>query len=975
MFRKKQHHLKEIENLELEFFQSGELSEFSNELWNITYLVYEETSKFCQNSHDNKLKFLQKNQNLKYTSQKDTSDRTKDTIKPTNLPTDPKSQLDKVVIATERDLPPNTPTVLSKGPNFAIAPYSKQHRNEILHNTEVGINRVKFQLRWKAKSDQQGQDLLQTQQTPSNVSRLIHVLHESPFEKYTSIPPIADALTETLIENVSNDIMNSTKKHIKNISPNFKRNDQETIKTIKNDDNILIKRTDKSKTLSIQNKEQYISKMRQEHLSDLSTYKPINNEKTLITEVEQKVNHLLKNICARNKIPYKYTNMLISTESKPGELYGVLKDHKTKDLQGLFPQRPVVSGPNTPTEKLSWLFEKILHNLLNRVPAHIESENELITYLDQISNQVTKDSILFSLDVVALYPSIPIEAAISAVIKLMKENINILIEFGVTEQEIEQGLNLILKNNLIKFENQTYLQNKGVSMGNRLAPLIAIIFMNNLETTALNTADNVPILFKRYIDDYIGIWNSDRNSLQKFYDHMNSIDPNIKFTIEMPDETGWLSFLRMKLKVNNNFIERSWYRKPTTKPIFLHANSHHPTEMKQNVIINEFRCIDHICNKEENYQQSSRQFKNILIQNGYNEDVVNKYEKKARNITKYLAHSFSENKTTHTVDMPLEKLTKERSLQINRSRADGHCLLHSIVSSTGIPLSELKHLITTNIDNNKDLYSQYLDEELNIKQQTDDYISNKNYNQPIVDLMPMIISNTLNRPIYIFEPNKNKTLITKLANTNLTARPILLRRANEHYDSLNYLKPKHYNNTTFKNRIKTNCVLKIPYINDQHTKEIKNIIYSNKLPIMPIFTPGITIQNKLIKTSLNPLKCNQKRCPMQNVLCYKQNVVYELTCIKCKQTYIGETKRNLHTRIKEHQRAIERGDINISAMAQHYQEVHPSSSTPFPAFYVKILQRSNDHADRLIKEAIYIRKLKPNINRDLGWNSLSNSHS
>lgn len=34
----------------------------------------------------------------------------------------------------------------------------------------------------------------------------------------------------------------------------------------------------------------------------------------------------------------------------------------------------------------------------------------------------------------------------------------------------------------------------------------------------------------------------------------------------------------------------------------------------------------------------------------------------------------------------------------------------------------------------------------------------------------------------------------------------------------------------------------------------------------------------------------------------KSNVVYQISCLDCNKTYIGETSRNLETRINEHRR-------------------------------------------------------------------------
>ena len=46
----------------------------------------------------------------------------------------------------------------------------------------------------------------------------------------------------------------------------------------------------------------------------------------------------------------------------------------------------------------------------------------------------------------------------------------------------------------------------------------------------------------------------------------------------------------------------------------------------------------------------------------------------------------------------------------------------------------------------------------------------------------------------------------------------------------------------------------------------------------------------------------------------KQGAVYKIKCCHCQASYIGETGRNLSTRLTEHKRATRNGDINNPLM-------------------------------------------------------------
>jgi hypothetical protein len=50
--------------------------------------------------------------------------------------------------------------------------------------------------------------------------------------------------------------------------------------------------------------------------------------------------------------------------------------------------------------------------------------------------------------------------------------------------------------------------------------------------------------------------------------------------------------------------------------------------------------------------------------------------------------------------------------------------------------------------------------------------------------------------------------------------------------------------------------------------------------------------------------------------------VYKVTCAECSATYIGETGRILHCRIKEHERSTEKKDVANRIAAHHMETNH-----------------------------------------------------
>ena len=98
----------------------------------------------------------------------------------------------------------------------------------------------------------------------------------------------------------------------------------------------------------------------------------------------------------------------------------------------------------------------------------------------------------------------------------------------------------------------------------------------------------------------------------------------------------------------------------------------------------------------------------------------------------------------------------------------------------------------------------------------------------------------------------------------------------------------------------------------------------------------------------------------QDPLEKKSNVVYQVPC-SCGRVYIGETKRALETRIKEHKAATRRGELAIAEHAwNHHHQVEWDE--------IKALDEAANNTTLLIKEALHIRLTDAEtlINRDEG---------
>ncbi len=163
----------------------------------------------------------------------------------------------------------------------------------------------------------------------------------------------------------------------------------------------------------------------------------------------------------------------------------------------------------------------------------------------------------------------------------------------------------ILQNNCFSWKRKFYQQLRGLAMGNRLAPILAILYMDRIENQAIYSDLSLSVsIYSRYIDDCLTP-ASNPEEATFIQNKLNSQDPAIHFEIELPDKDGFLPFLNTKIKVNESgIVETGWYTKSANKSLTLNKKSNHPEHMKQACISNTIQTYTAICSTDMVYLKS-----------------------------------------------------------------------------------------------------------------------------------------------------------------------------------------------------------------------------------------------------------------------------------------------------------------------------------------------------------------------------------
>ncbi|EYC07299.1 hypothetical protein Y032_0071g579 [Ancylostoma ceylanicum] len=166
--------------------------------------------------------------------------------------------------------------------------------------------------------------------------------------------------------------------------------------------------------------------------------------------------------------------------------------------------------------------------------------------------------------------------------------------------------------NIFKWSGKYFSQIRGLAMGQRLAPVIAICFMSKIEAPVLA---RLPLMYCRYIDDCY-IVTSTQSEMDECFSILNQQSEHISFTRETPRD-GWLAFLNTQVNLSNNTIRVIWYRKASSKNILIHATSAHPSSVKRAIVRNLFRTASQVCSDDHQREESLRLASSITRENGY----------------------------------------------------------------------------------------------------------------------------------------------------------------------------------------------------------------------------------------------------------------------------------------------------------------------------------------------------------------------
>ena len=204
-------------------------------------------------------------------------------------------------------------------------------------------------------------------------------------------------------------------------------------------------------------------------LADCTKFCPINTSDILpyIIQIEDKINHFLRNLKKQNLLT-NYYNQLFTSGSSPGIIYGKPKIHKPN-----IPLRPILSSINTPSYNLC----KFLVPHLDHLTKNEHTVSDSFTFAKYIQSLNLPNCFMTSFDITNLFTNIPVHETCNIIL-----NSNTHTKLGLTKPLFQQFLSLAVNDTIFTFEDHFYKQIDGMPMGSPLGPTFANIFLSHFET-------------------------------------------------------------------------------------------------------------------------------------------------------------------------------------------------------------------------------------------------------------------------------------------------------------------------------------------------------------------------------------------------------------------------------------------------------------------------------------------------------------
>ena len=442
---------------------------------------------------------------------------------------------------------------------------------------------------------------------------------EAPLGVYiTNIEKACQSLDVNSVEELRSGIYRVLRQthHLK---PNMKRKELEALRQLKEDKSHMVLTTNKDVALVVIDRTDYIRKAK-DLLQDTSTYRTIKGDPK--SRLKSRLINMLKKIKAESGMQDNTYKKMYPTGASPPKFYGLPKIHKKN-----IPLKPIVSSIGSVSYGVAKELSKIIKPLMGCSIHHVQNSTQFAEEMKR--TRIEQGECITSYDVTALLTSTPVPSTLDNIRSKLEQDADLSNRTSMSADNIIELLSFCLNNTYFVLQEEFYEQTRGAAMGSPISPIVANIFMEAFENKAIETALHPPRIWKRYVDDTFVL--QDQAHKEEFLQHINTVDPSIKFIVEEAKEDGSIPFLDTIIRPEaDGTFTIGVYRKPTHTDLYLPWDSNHNIAAKYSVINTLSHRALTICSTPELAEQELHHLENVLGQCKYPIWAIRKIFKKCQ---------------------------------------------------------------------------------------------------------------------------------------------------------------------------------------------------------------------------------------------------------------------------------------------------------------------------------------------------------
>lgn len=403
--------------------------------------------------------------------------------------------------------------------------------------------------------------------------------------------------------------------------PNLSQEEEETLRELMHNKQIVIKPADKGSAVVILGRDQYIMEAYRQ-LHDQKYYTKLREP--IYLQTVPMVHRILDDLYKKKFINQKQRQYLKGDlEPRPRKFYMLPKIHKQPEKWTvpfkIPPGRPIVSDCGSETYQTAEFIDYFLNPLSVKHPSYIKDTYHFVEIIKKL--KIPLNSIFFTIDIDSLYTNIDTKAGLKAVK-------NIFLKYPNNQRPdraILQLLEMNLTRNDFEFNKEYFLQIKGTAMGKRFAPAYANIFMADWEEKALGKCNRKPLHYYRFLDDIFGIWTYSKEEFLQFINVLDTHDPSIRLKYTHNEQT--IDFLDTTTYKGTTFhqdqkVDIKVYFKETDTHALLFKTSFHPRHTYKGLVKSQLIRFKRICTKHEDFTEAVKILFGALRKRGYSRSLL-----------------------------------------------------------------------------------------------------------------------------------------------------------------------------------------------------------------------------------------------------------------------------------------------------------------------------------------------------------------